>query len=390
MGLIKAAFGAVGSTLHDQWKEAIRCDDLGNDILMKKVSTETKVITKDSIIIVLPGQAAVIIDNGKVTDATAEDGQYTYDTSSSPSFFGGQFGQVFKEMWSRFTFNGATGKEQFVLFFNMKQIIDNKFGTPNPVPFQDWSHPLKNAVTGDITPMAMKVKCFGRYTFQITNPAQFMSVIGGTQDEYRKDELLEQMKSEVIDAFQNILNELGNSEHKVPLLELPSQTDEIRSTLNARVFDQPIRDRGLMITGFTIESAVPDDESNEKISNYEFGSNQFLQQGKLAGAYADAMVGAANNANGAGTGFIGLGMMNMASGGMVNATNQGVWQQPQAPAGQAPAADPNAVAAGAVVAGTEAAATAEEKPAGVVCPKCGQTVPEGAKFCPFCGEKLAD
>ena len=30
MGLIKAAVGAIGSTLHDQWKEAIRCEDMGN------------------------------------------------------------------------------------------------------------------------------------------------------------------------------------------------------------------------------------------------------------------------------------------------------------------------------------------------------------------------
>ena len=42
MGLIKAAAGAIGSTLHDQWKEAIRCDDLGNDILMKKVGNLIK------------------------------------------------------------------------------------------------------------------------------------------------------------------------------------------------------------------------------------------------------------------------------------------------------------------------------------------------------------
>ena len=147
MGLIKAAAGAIGSTLKDQWKDAIRCEDLGNDILMKKVTTETGVITKGSAIVVAPGQCAVIFDNGKIIDATAEDGLYTFEESSSPSFFGGQFGAVFKEMWARFTYNGASQKQQAVLFFNLKEIIGNKYGTPAPVPSYTKSNDRKNVST---------------------------------------------------------------------------------------------------------------------------------------------------------------------------------------------------------------------------------------------------
>ena len=99
MGLIKSTVGAIGSTLHDQWKEAIRCEDMTNQVLMVKKTTDTGVITNKSTIIVGPGQCAIIYDNGKVLDATAEEGIYTFDTSSSPSFFAGQFGAVFKEMW---------------------------------------------------------------------------------------------------------------------------------------------------------------------------------------------------------------------------------------------------------------------------------------------------
>ena len=124
MGLIRAAVGAIGSTLHDQWKEAIRCEDLGNEILMKKVSTPTNVISAGSTIIVQPGQCAIIVDNGKVIDATAEEGVYKFDESSTPSFFAGQFKNTFKEMFARFTYNGQSAKEQYVLFFNIKEIIN--------------------------------------------------------------------------------------------------------------------------------------------------------------------------------------------------------------------------------------------------------------------------
>lgn len=391
MGLIKAAAAAVGSTLHDQWKEYIRCDDLGQDILMKRVSTPNGVISKDSAIQVAPGQIAVVFQNGQILDATAEEGIFTFDQSTSPSFFAGQFGAVFKEMWGRFTYNGGTFKEQAVFYINAKEIMDNKFGTPAPIPFQDWSHPIPNQMTGSISPLRVEVKCFGKYTFKISDPAVFMSRVAGTAEEYRKDELCEQMRSEVIGAFQNVLNELGNSEHKTPVLELPSSTDEIKKVMDEKVFDQPIRNRGLNIVGFVVESVTLDDESNQKIDNYELSSNQFMQQGTLTGAYANAVQDAAKNEAGAMNGFLGVGMMNMASGGMMggvaaNAVN------PQINPGNTQAYDPyvNQAAeqlnqARAVAANAQAQATAVQNTN--FCPNCGNPT-SGSNFCPNCGTKL--
>ncbi|MBE6157626.1 MAG: hypothetical protein E7160_02410 [Firmicutes bacterium] len=385
MGLIKAATAAVGSTLHDQWKDYIKCEDLGQDILMKKVSTPNGIISKDSAIQVAPGQIAVIFESGKILDATAEEGIYTFDQSTSPSFFAGDFGGVFKEMWTRFVYNGGTSKEQAVFYINAKEIMDNKFGTPAPIPFQDWSHPIPNQMTGSMSPLRVQVKCFGKYTFKISDPSTFMSKIAGTAEEYRKDEIVEQMRSEVIGSFQNVLNELGNSNHKVPVLELPSATDEIKNTMDEKVFDQPIRDRGLSIVGFVVESVTLDDESNKKIDNYELSSNSFMQQGTLTGAAANAMQDAANNANGAANGFMGLGMMNMASGNMMGAAMTNA-MNPQNTQGSQQNYDPYA--------NTEQPATpaqsetiTEQPAAGKFCPNCGQPV-TGGKFCSNCGNQL--
>ncbi len=378
MGLIKAAVTAASSTLHDQWKEYIKCDDLGNDILMKKVSTPNGIISKDSAIQVSPGQIAIIFENGKILDATAEDGIYTFDQSASPSFFAGQFGAVFKEMWNRFTYNGGTSKEQAVFYINAKEIMDNKFGTPAPVPFQDWSHPIPNQMTGSMSPLRVEVKCFGKYTFKISDPAVFMSRVAGVADEYRKDDLCEQMRSEVIGAFQNVLNELGNSEHKVPVLELPSSTDEIKKTMDEKVFDQPIRDRGINIVGFVVESVTLDDESNKKIDNYELSSNSFMQQGTLTGAYAQAVQDAANNEGGAANGFMGVGMMNMASGGVMGGVVQNA-QANQTTQGATQNYDPYA-------SNGQGQATVEDG-GSKFCPNCG-TKSAGGNFCVNCGTKL--
>ena len=339
MGLIKSMVGSVGGTLHDQWQDLIECEDMGNTLLMKKVTTPTGQISKGSRVIVAPGQMAVIIDSGAILDATAESGVYEFDQSSSPSFFGGQFGAVFKEMWQRFKYNGTPAKGQAVYYFNTTEILGNKFGTATPIIYQDWSHPIPNQMTGTYAPMRVEVRCYGTYTFSVGDPVTFMEQVAGSVDEYRVDQITDQMRAEVIGAFQNVLNELGTAAHKVPVMELPSRTDEIKKTMDEKVFDAPIRERGLQLRGFIVESVSLDDESSKKIDNYELSSNSMMQQGTLVGAYANAVQDAANNENGAGQGFMGVGMMNMASGGMVGGASVAPFQN-QAPGQSMPSIDP--------------------------------------------------
>ena len=147
---------------------------------------------------------------------------------------------------------------------------------------------------------------------------------------------------------------------------------EIKATMDEKVFDQPIRDRGISLVGFVVESVTLDEESNKKIDKYELSSNSFMQQGSLVGDYGQALKDAANNPNGAATGMIGVGMMNMASGGMVAGTAQGAFQNP-----------------GYSVAGAaQQAAPAEGTAEGTnFCPECGKPT-NGSKFCPNCGKQL--
>ena len=361
MGLIKAIAGAIGGTMKDQWLDLIKCDNMDMETLMVKQTTKTGQISKGSRILVAPGQVAVIYDSGSVLDATAEEGVYTFDQSSSPSFFGGQFGPVFKEMWQRFTYGGTPAKEQAVFFFNIKEILDNKFGTATPIPFQDWSHAIPNQMTNSLSPMGVNVRCYGKYTFRLDDVAIFMRNHAGTANVVKKNDITEQMRSEVIADFQNVLNEMGNSKHRVPVLELPSYTDEMKQVMDERVFDEPIRARGIRLVSFTVESVSLDDASQQKIDRYEYSSNSMMQQGKII----DVMETAAGNEGGAGNAFIGLGMMNAGTGGMTGGAMQNAWNNQ----GQQTNYDPYNQ-------GGQAAK-------GVPCPKCGTMIT--GKFCPECG-----
>jgi len=360
MGLIKAIAGAIGGTLSDQWLDLIKCDNMDMDTLMVKQTTKSGQISKGSRILVAPGQVAVIYDSGSVLDATAEEGVYTFDQSSSPSFFGGQFGPVFKEMWQRFTYGGTPAKEQAIFFFNAKEILDNKFGTATPVPFQDWSHAIPNQMTNSLSPMGVNVRCYGKYTFKLDDVAVFMRIHAGTANVVKKGDITEQMRSEVIAAFQNVLNEMGNSQHRVPVLELPSYTDEMKQAMDERVFDEPIRARGVKLVSFTVESVSLDEASQAKIDRYEYSSNSMMQQGKII----EAMETAAGNEGGAAGAFVGMGMMNAGSGGMTGSVMQNAWNGN----GQSQTSyDPYN----------------QGQQKGVPCPKCG--TPITGKFCPECG-----
>lgn len=399
MGLIKAAVGAVSSTLQDQWKEAIRCEDLGNDILMKKVTTPNRVISNGSTIIVGPGQCAIIYDNGRIVDASAEEGVYTFDTSSTPSLFAGQFGETFKEMWQRFTYNGATAKEQAVFFFNLKEITDNGFGTSTPVPYKDWGHPIMNARTNSYIGMSVKIKCYGKYTFKICDPFTFMSTFAGTADVYRKDKLVEQIRTEVVSSFINVLNALCTDKYKVEALEIPSKTLEIKKLMDENEFDKDIKNRGITLVTFNVEGVSLDDESNKKIDQYELGGDAYQQQGAIVESYAEAIPEAAQNSNGAMNGFMGIGMMNMTSGGMFTGAQTNAFSakpmDPQNSNTQAPKQEeksdswtcPNC---NKQRNGKFCEECGAKRPTKKFCKECGKELSDTCKFCPECGKSIED
>ncbi|MBQ4505087.1 MAG: SPFH domain-containing protein, partial [Firmicutes bacterium] len=199
MGLIKAITGATGGVLADQWKEYFYCEAMDADVLVtkgkKKISKRSSnkkgdenIITNGSIIAVADGQCMIIVDQGKVVDLCAESGEYTYDQSTEPSLFdGGKLADSIKEVFGnigkRFTFGGEAPKDQRIYYFNTKELIGNKYGTPSAVPFRVVDHNVGLDV--DIS-----IRCFGEYSYRITNPMLFYTnICGNVEEDYTRDQL---------------------------------------------------------------------------------------------------------------------------------------------------------------------------------------------------------
>ena len=409
MGLIKAGLGAVGGVLADQWKEFFYCEALPSDVLVRKGSkrisgrsSNTKasdnIISNGSGIAVADGQCMIIVEQGKIVEVCAEPGEFTYDASTEPSIFSGSLGQsildTFKAVGKRFTYGGDTGKDQRVYYFNTKEIMGNKFGTANPIMFDVVNKQIGFRRT-------VQVRCNGMYTYFISDPLLFYTkVCGNVEQDYTRDQIDAQLKTEFVSALQPALGAL--SEQELRPAQLPAKVNELRSAMNEALRYEWIESRGITVGKIALNPITLTEEDMKKINQMEdavaMGSNPFMMAGRMTDATANAMETAAGNTAGAMTGFMGMGMAGGAMGGGFGAAQQfyaaGVQQQQQMqPATPAPAADGWKCSCGATATGKFCPECGAKKPeskhqGGWTC-KCGATAT--GKFCPECGSpKPAD
>jgi len=432
MGLIKAIAGAVGGVLADQWKEYFYCDTLSTEVLVKKgikrtserssnTSGEQNIISNGSMIAVAEGQCMIITEQGKVVEVCAEPGEFKYDTSTEPSIFEGNLGtgikEIFLKIGKRFTYGGDTGKDQRVYYFNTKEIIGNKYGTPNAVPFRV----VDKNIGLDID---IAIRCNGEYSYKLTNPILFYTnVCGNVTNEYQRGEIDSMLKSELLTALQPAFAKI--SEMGIRYSALPGHTMELSDALNIILSGKWKELRGLEIASFGVNSVTASKEDEDMIKQLQKTAvmrDPTMAAATLVGAQAQAMQDAAKN-EGQGGAFMAFAGMNMAqnAGGMNvgNLFQMGQQQQaaqPQAAAwicscgaadntgkfcnecGKPKPADANGwtCSCGVVNKGKFCSECGKPKPAGAPiykCDKCGWEPENPAnppKFCPECGDPFDD
>lgn len=329
MGLIRAAISAVGGTMADQWKEFFICESLDADVLavkgQKRIGSRSankkgsdNLITSGSGIAVADGQCALIVEQGKIVEVCAEPGEYTYDASTEPTIFSGNLGssldQVFDVIGKRFTYGGDTGKDQRIYYINTKELIDNKFGTPNPVPFRV----VDRNIGLDVD---VAVRCSGVYSYRISNPLLFYAnVCGNIEQEYRREELDHQLKTEFISALQPAFAKISDLEIRPNAL--PGHVTELCDAMNEALTGKWANTRGITVVSVaigTIDLPKEDAEMIKQAQKTAILRDPMMAAATLTEAQAGAMKTAAGNSAGAMTGFMGMGMA--AQNGGMNAQN---------------------------------------------------------------------
>ncbi|MDD4509456.1 MAG: SPFH domain-containing protein [Oscillospiraceae bacterium] len=405
MGLIKAALGSAGGVLAEQWKEFIYCEALPANVLAVKGqkrtsgrSSNTKgsdnIISSGSVIAVADGQCMIIVEQGKVVELCAEPGQFTFDASTEPTIFSGELGdsikQTFQNIGKRFTFGGEPPKDQRVYYFNTKELLGNKYGTPSPVPFRV----VDNNVGLD---MDIAIRCFGEYSYRVCDPMLFYTnVCGNVEEAYMREGIDGQLKSELMTALQPAFARI--SEMGIRYSALPGHTMELAQALNDVLSEKWRGLRGLEIVSFGVSSVKASEEDEQMIKELQRNAafrNPTMAAAHLVGAQAAAMQSAAAN-EGAGPAMAFMGMNMAGNAGGMNAQN--LFQMGQQPQYQAPPAQPPTPAPAPAPAGWTCAC-GHGGNAGKFCAGCGKPQPAPAegwtcacgagvtgRFCPECGK----
>ena len=398
MGLIKAALGAAGGVMADQWKEYFYCDALEDDVLVMKGQKRTSkrssnrsgsenIITDGSGIAVADGQCMIIVENGKVKEVCAEPGEYTYDNSAEPSVFSGSLGEgirnTFAKIGKRFTYGGEAAGDQRVYYFNTKEIMGNKYGTATPVPFRV----VDRNIGLDID---VSVRCNGVYSYKISDPMLFYThVCGNVEGDYKRSEIDSMLKTEFISALQPAFARI--SELEVRPSALPAHAEELSTFMNETLSRKWGELRGLQVVSIAMNPISLPEEDAELIKQAQRTAmlrDPSMAAATLTGAQAEAMKTAAGNKNGAMMGFMGLGMAQQAGGLNAQELYAMGQQQKAAPAAPAaPAADGWKCSCGATATGNFCPSCGAKKPQpaanGWTC-TCGQR--NTGKFCSACGK----
>ncbi len=256
----------------------------------------------------------IIVDQGKVVEFCAEAGEFTYDTSTEPSLFYGSLGENVKKTFvtigKRIAFGGDTAKDQRIYYFNTKEIMGNKYGTANPVPFR-----VVDANIGlDID---ISIRCNGEYSYKITNPLLFyMNVCGNVTDDFERREIDSQLKTELMTALQPAFAKI--SAMGVRYSAIPAHTMELADALNEVLSAKWAQLRGIEIVSFGINAMKASEEDEAMIKELQKNAvlrNPNMAAATLAGAQAEAMKAAASNKSaGPMMAFAGMNMASAAGG----------------------------------------------------------------------------
>lgn len=397
MGLIKAGKSAIGSVLEDQWKEYFYCDALPVEVLARRgrrkesgrsfnTKSDENIISNGSAIAVADGQCMLIVDQGKVVEVCAEPGEYTYDSSTEPSVFSGSLGEsilaVFRNIGKRFTYGGEIPRDQRVYYFNTKELMGNKYGTPSPVPFR-----VLDEHAG--IDMDISVKCFGEYSYKLVNPLLFYSnVCGNITEDYTRDMLEGQMKSELLTALQPAFARI--SALGVRYSAVPGHTMELAAALKDFLSAQWRDFRGIEIQRIgvsSIKASEEDEQMMKELQRTAALADPARAAGYLASAQGAAMqAAAANQATGPALAFMGMNMAQQAGGANVSGLFQQAQQLRQQSQASASAGGwQGQTAAAGAAAGSWSCSCGQTGNTGKFCQNCGQPRPAGGSWTCSCG-----
>ena len=295
-------------------------------------------IMYESVLTVMPGQAAILVNEGQMTDIFMP-GRYELTTNNMPV-------TTTLNQW-KYGFHDTFIVD--IIFVNTNEIIDIPWGTSEQVTVKDEVFGLVN------------VGANGKYSLSIKDPKLFAENLMGVKNRYTVADLKSFVTPQIAMYFKEIV-----TEKQMDFFDMQGYCYEAAQILKAKSDDFFGR-YGIQMQKMAVQVALPETVKkaiDERASLGALGGMDAYAYKRQVDAQADAMVAMAKNPNGGMNSMAGMGMQmsaGMAFGGMMaGQMNGGVQGQ-----------------------------LGIQKESFVICPKCGSEMKKGLKFCSECGASLA-
>ncbi len=330
-----------------QFIDVINYVEPEDGILSYRYPMQDMEIQNGAKLTVRESQMAAFVNEGQVADVFGP-GLYTLNTHTLPILTNlMNWDKMFQSPF-----------KSDVYFFSTRQHTNQRWGTSQPVTIRDKDFGM------------VRLRCFGIYSWHVSDPRTLHSKISGTRDVYRVAEIEGQLRNSIIAHISDAFAESG-----IPFLDMAANQIEVGKAMMATL--QPdFAAMGLTLDTLIVENlSLP--EELQKLLDERIGMNMIGNMAQYT-QYKTAQsipIAAANEGGLAGIGASLTAGMGMASQ-MASAFQQAQQQPPPAPVAPVAAAAAGAVAGAAAVAG-------ETK----FCPNCGAKIPKPAKFCTECGNK---
>ena len=289
--------------LFDKAKEFIKGElidvvewlDPSQNIIVHRFERKDNAIKNGAQLIVRESQVAVFVNEGEIGDVF-QPGHYTLDTNNMPI-------TTTLKSW-KYGFNSPFKCE--VYFVNTKVFTAQKWGTPNNFYVRDQDF-------GRVT-----IRAFGTYSMQVSDAAQLIRKLSGTNSEYRTSDIADELRSVIVTNLVSTIGQSGKS-----LLDFAASQDQMSKLCEQKINSET--DYGIQFTKFLISSISLPEELQKKLDegtgmNMLGDMNRYQQM-----SMADAMkTAAANGGNGGGgmEGMTGMMMMNQMMQNQQNMMNQ--------------------------------------------------------------------
>ncbi len=264
--------------------DIVEAPDQGlNQMVYRVPSTGSGDFRIGSQVVVRESQAAVFFRDGKALDVFGP-GRHTITTANIPllvNIIG-------------LAFSGRTPFKAEVYFVNMRDFIDMKWGTPEPITLRDKELGMA------------RLRANGRYSMAVAEPQMFVAKIVGTQGLYTTNQIEDYLRGIIISRLTDILGELG-----VSLFDIPAMFDELSAAIRAKVADD-FAQLGIQLKQMFLGSVSPTEETQKAIDDRAamgaIGDMQKYLQYQAAKSMRDAsgQGGGGEAGSAAGTG-VGLG-----------------------------------------------------------------------------------